>query len=82
MAGAVHLQRPSAFRVDVQVALLAALLVRLSGGDQAAHQEDIQQLIPIERKIITNLDAIANLEFHAETLEREYIVKTEVCKRI
>ena len=82
MAGEVHLQRPATFRVDVQVALLAALLVRLSGGDQAAHQEDIQQLIPIERKMITNLDAIANLEFHAETLEREYIVKTEVCKRI
>ena len=50
VAGAVHLQRPAAFRVDVQVTLLAALLVRLSGGDQAAYKEDIQQHIPIVRR--------------------------------
>ena len=66
MAGEVHLQRPATFRVDVQVALLAALLVRLSGGHQAADKEDIRQHFPIEWNT-TNHEAIANMEFHAET---------------
>ena len=50
VAREVHLQRPAALRVDVQVALLAALLVRLPGGYQAAHQEHVQQHIPIVRR--------------------------------
>ena len=66
VAGEVHLQRPATFRVDVQVALLAALLVRLSGGHQAANKEDIRQHFPIEWNT-TNHEAIANMEFHAET---------------
>ena len=50
VARAVHLQRPAPFRVDLQVALLAALLVRLPVGDQAAQQEFIQQHIPVVRR--------------------------------
>ena len=66
VARPVHLQRPAALRVHLQVALLAALLVRLPGGDEAAHQENIQQHFPV-KPVRMRLDAIAEFSFHSET---------------